>query len=82
MSSYQGMASASGSCVPPDSPIVQIKSSLNGKYGLQSMFSLLLLVVLSLTLIVWSEYPLNAYLYLAGIYLYLQASIDIYQVSK
>lgn len=63
MSSFQGMASASGTCVPADSPIVQVKGSLNGKYGLQSMFSLFLLAVLTLMLIFWFNYPLNVNFY-------------------
>lgn len=41
----EGMNSVMGTCVPQDSPMIQIKSSFGKKFGFQSMISLALVLL-------------------------------------
>lgn len=41
----EGLNSVMGTCIPQDSPIIQIKSSLNTKFGFQTMVSMVLVLL-------------------------------------
>ena len=58
----EGMSSVMGSCLPQDSPIVQAKSDMNTKYGLQTLFGMALLLLQIFFIALW--FNMNPYLLL------------------
>lgn len=55
-SSFQGLVSSYGSCVPSSSPIVQIKSAMKGKYGLQYVLSSALILFQIILILIWLSF--------------------------
>lgn len=50
---FEGMYNVMGSCIPQDSPITQTKSSMNKKYGFQTIFAAVFVLIQVFLLSLW-----------------------------